>query len=90
MTQRKVRACSVQAYKAHEVRAVSGFFAIHGCSGNPGVCGVAYVQSFIARAGAAAPARDAPHLSLLAIDSIWALMLLGMCRARGEAGILLG
>lgn len=67
MTWRKVRTCSVQADNAHMLRALSGCFSIYGCSGNPGVCGVAYAQSAKARAGAVIPAHDAPHLSLLAI-----------------------
>lgn len=75
----KGRTCSVQAYEAHAVCTLSGFFFIHGFSGNPRVCGVGYAQSVIARAGAATPAHDAPHLS--PSDSNWPLMLLGVCGA---------
>lgn len=69
----------MQAYETHAVRVLSGFFSIHGFSGNPGVCGEGYAQSFIAMAGVATPAHDAPRLS--PSNSSWALMLWGMCGA---------
>lgn len=54
----------------------------------PWSMGVAYAQSFIARTGAATPVHDAPYLS--PSNSSWILMVLGVCGAGGEAGILPG